>query len=167
MMNDKTNKKLLQEIDVMKSWMKFLDNTNNYNKSFHKPTANNPKLMNEGMFDNDNDQHGSPEETSSKLILGNDETVDNVVNDGSFIVISTDINGGIHVSITQAEDENQALEQNDNEMITQTMVIPEDSLMVLISKLTQYIPEELNTGEEYDKPPFIDESDDDDLMDRY
>ena len=46
MENDKISKKLLEELNNMKSWMNFLDNKSNYNKSFRKSTSNNPKLIN-------------------------------------------------------------------------------------------------------------------------
>lgn len=157
MEKDKMNKKLITELEQMKSWMKFLDNKSNYNKSFHKPTAKNPKLIREAIEDNPNDQFGTPEQPSDDLILGNDEQNQDMVNDGNFIVISIDINGGIHATMVEAEDENGALEQTENEMIIQSMVIAEDSLMELISKLSQYLPEDITAGEEPDKPPFIDE----------
>ena len=154
---EKMNKKLVTEIAQMKSWMKFLDNKSNHNTSFHKPTSQNPKLMRESMFDDNNDQYGSPEENSDNLILGGNEEGQDIVNDGNFIVISIDINGGIHATMVEAEDENAALEQTENEMIIQSMVISEDSLMEMISKLSQFLPEDITSGEEFDKPPFIDE----------
>ena len=159
MKKDKMNKKLITELNQIKSWMKFLDNISNYNKSFHKPTAQNPKLIRETIEDNSNDQFGTPERSSDNLILGNDEQNNDMVNNGNFIVISIDINGGIHVTMVEGEDENDALEQTENEMIIQSMVIAEDSLMELISKLSQYLPEDIISGEEPDKPPFIDEPD--------
>ena len=111
------------------------------------------------MYRETNDQFGTPEKPSDDLILGANEQNEDVINDGNFIVISTDINGGIHVTIVEAENENSAIEQTDNEMIIQSMVIPEDSLMELISKLSQYLPEDIVSGEEIDKPPFINEPD--------
>jgi hypothetical protein len=63
--------------------------------------------------------------------------------------------------MVEAEDENEALAQNENEMISQTMVIAEDSLMELISKLSQYLPEEITAQNEPEKPPFIDTPDED------
>ena len=157
METNKMNKKLVTEIEQMKLWMKFLGNQTNYNKSFYKPTANNPKLITETFQDNPNDRFGTPEKSSDELILGNTTNTEDMVHDGSFIVISTDINGGIHVTMVEAEDENAAIDQTENEMIIQSMVITEDALMELISKLSQYLPEDLTTGEESDKPPFIDE----------
>ena len=151
------NKKLVTEIEQMKQWMRFLDNKTNYNKSFHKPTANNPKLIREAINDNPNDQFGTPKQSSDDLILGSENNGEDIINDGSFIVISSDINGGLHVTMVAAEDENDAIAQTENEMIIQTMVIAEDSLMELISKLSQYLPEDLTSEEEPNKPPFIDE----------
>lgn len=154
---EKMNKKLIEEMNTMKKWMNFLNDSSNYNKSFHK--SGNSRLIRETNYDDPNDTFGSPEEESDKLILGNDEQNENTINDENFIVISTDINGGIYVKLVEAEDENSALEQTENEMIIQNMVISEDSLMELITKLTQYLPEELTSVDEPDKPPFIDEPD--------
>ncbi len=154
------NTKLVQELKGVKDWMKFLDNKSNYNKSFHKSTTTgNPKLIKEISGDNPDDQYGSPDTTSDDLILGNDEQAQDTVSDGAFLVISVDINGGIHVNMVEAEDENEALEGAQNEMLTQTMVIAEDSLMELIAKLSQYVPEEINAENEPTKPPFIDQPD--------
>ena len=155
---EKMNQKLVTELNRAKSWIKFLDNNSNFNKSFQKGE---PNILREGMFDEtgsgDEANDGSPEQSSDKLILGDDEGRKEAVNDGNFIVISTDINGGIHIDLVEGEDENDALEQTENEMLTQTMVIAEESLMELISKLSQYLPEEINTEDVPDKPPFIDE----------
>jgi len=161
MEKDKMNKKLITELDHMKSWMKFLDNKSNFNKSFHKPSSTNPKLRESFREDDPNDQFGSPDQSSDELILGNDEQKQDVVSDGNFLVISIDINGEIYVKLTEAENENEALAQNENEMIIQNMVIAEDSLMELISKLSQYLPEEITAEDKPDKPPFIDEPEED------
>jgi predicted ATP-grasp superfamily ATP-dependent carboligase len=157
MSKDKMNRLLVEELQSMKSWMKFLDNKSNQNKSFHKPTANNANLMRESQFDNRNDQYGSPDQTSDELILGSNEEATDIVDNGNFIVISSDINGGLYVKLVEAEDEDDALQQTENEMIIQNFVIGEDSLMALISKLSQYLPEEINAEIENEKPPFIDE----------
>jgi hypothetical protein len=156
METEKMNTKLVQELNGVKDWMKFLDKKSNYNKSFHKSTTTgNPKLMKETI----GDQDSSPDVPSDDLILGSNDENQDTVSDGSFLVISVDINGGIHVDMVAAEDENEALDQAQNEMLTQTMVIAEDSLMELISKLSQYVPEEINAENEPTKPPFIDQPD--------
>ena len=165
-METKLNKKLTEELSQVKNWMKFLDNKGNYNKSFHKATSNNPKLMREFQDDN-NDQYGSPDEQSDELILGNNNEPETAVSDGNFITIAVDINGGIHVNLVEAEDENGALEQTENEMLIQTMVIAESSLMTLIAKLSQYLPEDINAGEETEKPPFIDSPEQDVIDEDY
>ena len=161
MENEKMNKRLVEELNGVKSWMKFLDNKGNFNKSFHKPTAKNPKLLRE--FGNVPD--GSPEQTSDDLILGADQKES--MNNGSFIVISIDINGGIHVAMVEGEDENDVLQQTENEIIIQNMVIAEDSLTDLIAKLSQYLPEEVNAEVTPEKPPFIDQPDDEVIDEDY
>lgn len=151
------NKNLLNEINNIKGWMNYLNGA---------PGAKRLKLIKESEYDDTNDQFGTPETSSEDLILGSQTNSDDMINDGSFIVISIDINGGIHVTMVSAEDENSAIEQTENEMIIQNMVISEDALMELISKLSQYLPEDLVSGEESDKPPFIDEPDEE-IIDEY
>jgi len=158
MENEKINKGLLKEIAQSQKWMEFLNDNKNFNKSFRLDENNNNPRLNEGMF-NDDEVDGSPDIKSDDLLLGSNETEMDVVEDGAFIVISTDIENGIHVSMVEAETENEALQQSENEMLTQMFVIKEDMLMPLITKLTQYLPEEVNAEVEPDKPPFIDEAD--------
>jgi hypothetical protein len=165
---EKNDKKLIEEIENSKKWMKFLGNKNNYNRSFHQTeSSENPKPLNEAKIredigDNINDTHGSPEVDSDALLLGgSDEEM--ITDDGAgvYIIISTDINGTIHTNMIESESEEDAVQQSDNEMLTQIFAIEESQMVLLITKLTQYLPEEIKAQNEPTKPPFIDEPNED------
>jgi hypothetical protein len=149
---DKTNAKLLKEVENAKKMMNFLDNNKNYNRSFF-----NCDIIKEDV-ENTNDQYGSPENKSDKLILGADETSTESLQGTSFIVISTDVNGELYVNLVEAEDEQSAMQKSENELLTQMLVLNEGQLISLVTKLTKYLPEEINAQTEPVKPPFIDES---------
>lgn len=162
------DQKLLEEIEKSKNWMKFLDNKKNYNRSFHQTeSSSNPKPLHEAkiresMFE-DKDESGvvgSPEQPSDDLLLGGPAGEDMVKSEnggGVFIIVSTDVNGTIHTNMIESDSEQDAVQQSDNEMLTQIFAVAEEQLLSLISKLTQYLPEDIESENVPDKPPFIDE----------
>jgi hypothetical protein len=154
------NKKLLEEISGVKKWMQFLDNKKNYNRSFRKEDSS--LIKEDFRYEEDpNDQYGSPEEKSDELLLGDNEQTVNAVEGGSYLVLSTDINGKLYVNLVEGDSEEEVIQKSENEMLTQMMVVPESDLVDLITKLTQYLPEEITSEDEPTKPPFIDEPDTD------
>lgn len=160
------NKKLLEEIGGVKKWMNFLDNKSNYNRSFRKEEATG--LIKEDFnYEDPNDTYGSPETESDALLLGNEDQETQLSEGGSYIVISTDINGDIYVKLIEADSEEAAVNQSENEMLTQILAISETKLMDVISQLTQYLPEDITAETEPDKPPFIDEPKDDIIDEDY
>jgi len=163
MENKKKDKRLINEIEKAKNWMKFLDDKNNYNKSFHTGEEhNNLKSIREYE---ETEYDDSPDKPTDDLLLGSKDepqtTEDDLISN-EFFLIAMNTNGDIHIDSTdEAENKDEAMDILDDNMYTDIIILDGVEIDELMDKLYELRGVAFENENENDKPPFINTSDED------